>query len=110
MISRPGVVKHSYETEGETGLEPATSSFGGSRSGHFLHQREEGSLACRVDAPVDRGTLVSVGIIALARIKIAPRSVGADRRHHVIHRPVEIEMVVFIEQDRHRPLALGLTG
>src|SRR6267143_184369 len=81
-------------------------AYGASATGcDLVQQIEKGPLPRRADAPVDRWTLVAVAIVVGAWIEIPPRRVAADRLGHVIDGTLEVEVVVFVEDDGHGPVA-----
>jgi hypothetical protein len=59
-------------------------------------------LACSVDAPNSRHTLVARAELFLLSpvIEKSPACVSADSRAHMIVRPIEISVIVFVENDR----------
>ena len=66
-----------------------------------LCQFKESALSVRTDAPVGRYALIAViDVFALKSvIEQAPRGVFVQRGEEVVVRLIEIEMVVFVEQD-----------
>jgi hypothetical protein len=49
--------------------------------------------------------LEAIPVVVLARIKVAPGTILAYRGHQVAPWLVEIEVIVLVEQDGHRPAA-----
>src|SRR5579864_3395363 len=85
---------------------------------HLAYQVEETALAVGIDTPVHRWELESVDVVtmrraaagAISRIEVAPRRVAAERGDAVIPVPIEVEVVVFIEQNRLIAIALHTPG
>src|SRR5262249_50271296 len=76
-------------------------------AGDVAQQGGEGPLARAGEAPVDRRALVAVvGALALhAVVEVAPGDVALDGRDEVVARPVEVEVVVLVDQHRHGAVA-----
>jgi hypothetical protein len=76
-----------------------------SRTCDFFDKAEKATLALAADAPIDRQALITfvVTLSLFPAVVVSPGSVFADCGDEVIHRLVEIEMVIFGEQNRLRP-------
>src|SRR5687768_18476222 len=72
-----------------------------SRCGHFLEQVEKALLPRGGDRPVDGDRLVAVveRLIFHAEVEVSPRGILRDGGEEVVVRLVEVEVVVFVEED-----------
>src|ERR1017187_1288332 len=63
---------------------------------------EEGALAGTADAPVRGNALIAVlkALVLHAIVEVTPRRMFAERGRHVVLRLIEVEVVVFVEEDR----------
>ena len=70
--------------------------------GHCAEQLEEAAFARAIDGPIDGDALVAFAeALALhTEIKAAPARALADGGGEIVHRLIEVEMVVFVEEDR----------
>src|SRR5438128_1277903 len=75
-------------------------------SGNLGDLREEAPLTCRVDSPIRRHALISVpkAFTGPAVVEVAPRRVDAGGGDHMIEWSVEIEVIIFVDDDRHESI------
>ncbi len=76
-----------------------------SSAGDVAEEVEEGLFAFGVDAPVDGGALVAVGVVAGTGVEVAPGSVFGEGGGEVVLGFVEVEVIIFIKEDGHGAVA-----
>ncbi len=54
--------------------------------------------------------MVAIGVIACARVEVAPGCILGDRGHHVVLWLVEVEVIIFVEENGHGSVAFDCSA
>src|SRR5688572_10491770 len=70
-------------------------------AGDIAKHIEKGAFPGSIDSPIHGRTLIAIHVIVFARIKVTPRGISGERGAEIVHRLIEIKMIVLVEQNRH---------